>query len=439
MTKRLVFAPPLSLLFMSGVAVAQAEIGVADLAFAMDTFFLLMAGVLVMFMQAGFALLEAGLHSAKNAVNIMMKNYADFAVAGLAFWAVGFTFMYGGGWFLSGYETDLNVPVAADFFFQMVFAGTAATIVSGAIGGRMKFSAYLIFSVVMTALIYPGLGRWTWGGGWLDEMGFADFAGSSIVHAVGGFAALGGVLAVGPRLGRYTGNRVNAMPGHNMTLAGLGVFILWLGWFGFNPGSELALAPSIDADGSLVNHAEAVANIFLTTNLAAAAGAVVAMFFSWAKFGKPDFSMTVNGVLAGLVAITAGPDVIPPLLAVLTGAIGGLIVVISVQMFDALKVDDPVGAISVHGVCGIWGTLAVGLFGGADLVTQAIGTFAISGAAFVGGYAVFLVLKLILGLRVSAEDEFAGLDIAEHGTEAYATPDAMTNPVLTSKAAAGTD
>lgn len=417
----------LALTTLLSVTIAQEEAAsaqdIADLAYAMNTMFMVLAGVLVMFMQAGFALLEAGLHSAKNVVNIFMKNYADFAVAGIAFWAFGFTFMYGGGFALSGYTND-TVPVAADFFFQMVFAGTAATIVSGAIGGRMKFSAYLIFSVVMTGLIYPFLGQWTWGGGWLSEMGFVDFAGSTIVHAVGGFAALGGVLAVGPRIGRYTESRINVMPGHNMSLAGLGVFILWLGWFGFNPGSQLAIASVADAT--------AVADIFLTTNLAASAGALVALFVSWAQFGKPDFSMTLNGTLAGLVGITAGTANVTPVSSVIIGAIAGVIVVFGIQLLDNARIDDPVGAITVHGICGVWGTLAVGLFSSdANIVTQAIGTFSISGLAFVGGYVTFLILKpLTGGLRVSAEDEIKGLDYTEHGTEAYSNADSLGDPVV---------
>ncbi len=416
----------LALFTLLSVTIAQEEAAsaqdIADLAYAMNTMFMVLAGILVMFMQAGFALLEAGLHSAKNVVNIFMKNYADFAVAGIAFWAFGFTFMYGGGFALSGYTND-TVPVAADFFFQMVFAGTAATIVSGAIGGRMKFSAYLIFSVIMTGLIYPFLGQWTWGGGWLSQMEFADFAGSTIVHAVGGFAALGGVLAVGPRIGRYSDSRINVMPGHNMALAGLGVFILWLGWFGFNPGSQLAIAS--------VDDATAVANIFLTTNLAASTGAIVALFVSWAQFGKPDFSMTLNGTLAGLVGITAGCNVISPSGSVVVGAIAGVIVVFGIQLLDRARIDDPVGAITVHGICGVWGTLAVGLFGGANFVTQLIGTVSISGLAFVSGYVVFLVLKpLTGGLRVSAEDEIRGLDFTEHGTEAYSNADSLGDPVV---------
>ena len=406
--------------------IAALEAQLAETNFALDNLALLFFAVLVALMQPGFALLEAGLHSAKNVVNIFMKNFADFAVAGLAYWAVGFSIMYGSGLFLSGYESSF--APTADFFFQMVFAATAATIVSGAIGGRMKFTAYLIFSAVMTALIYPFMGQWQWGGGWLSNLGFYDFAGSSIVHAVGGFAALGAVLAIGPRLGRFAGGKAKAMPGHNMTLAGLGVFLLWLGWFGFNPGSQLAFSTADDMT--------AVANIFVNTNLAAAAGAVAAMTLSWAMFKKPDFSMTINGVLAGLVGITAGPDVIAGGWAVVTGAIAGIIVVLSVLMFDRLKVDDPVGAISVHGVCGIWGTAAVGIFGGANLGVQLLGTLSYSIGAFIAGYAIFYILKLTIGLRVSAEEEVQGLDVAEHGIEGYSSSDYLGDPVVL-KGAAG--
>jgi Amt family ammonium transporter len=403
------------------LALGQGE-SVADVAFALDTVALLVCALLVALMQPGFALLEAGLHSSKNVINIFMKNIADFAVAGLAYWAVGFAIMYGGGLFLRGYVTGMNVPSSADFFFQMVFAATAATIVSGAIGGRMKFSAYLIFSVVMTALIYPLMGAWQWGGGWLSQLGFADFAGSSVVHAVGGFAALGAVLAIGPRLGRYVGGRGVAMPGHNLAYAGLGVFLLWIGWFGFNGGSQLAFSSQADA--------LAVADIFVNTNLAAAAGGVAALLVSWGVFGKPDISMTINGVLGGLVSITAGPDVIAGLAAVAVGAIGGAIVVASVVALDRVRIDDPVGAVSVHGVAGIWGTAAVGVFGGASLGVQLLGTFSYAIGAFVAGYAVFLVLRLTIGIRVTPSDEVQGLDIAEHGVPGYATDDRLRDPVV---------
>ncbi len=404
----------------SAFALAQGE-SIADLAYALDTFALLMCAVLVIHMKPGFALLEAGLHGSKNAINIFMKNYATFAIAGLAFWAVGFAIMYGSGPFLSGYEADLY-PGAADFFFQMVFAATAATIVSGAIGGRMKFGAYLVFALVMTAVIYPFLGSWHWGEGWLYALGFHDFAGSSVVHAVGGFAALGAVLALGPRLGRYVNGKAMAMPGHNLPLAGVGVFLLWIGWFGFNGGSQLAFSSAADA--------QAIATVFLNTNLAAAAGAGAALFLSWVIFAKPDFSMTLNGVIAGLVSITAGPDVINGIWAVVVGAIGGVIVTYSIVLLDRLKLDDPVGAISAHGTAGVWGTAAVGIFGGANLGVQLLGTLAYAGAAFAASFVLFVALKAVMGIRVHAQEEVSGLDLAEHGAEAYRNTDTLNDPVL---------
>lgn len=403
-----------------GTALAQGE-SVAELAFALDTFALLMCAVLVIHMKPGFALLEAGLHGSKNAINIFMKNFATFAIAGLAFWAVGFSIMYGAPLFIAGYEAEAY-PGAADFFFQMVFAATAATIVSGAIGGRMKFGAYLAFALVMTAVIYPLLGSWHWGGGWLAERGFHDFAGSSVVHAVGGFAALGGVLAVGPRLGRYVGRRVVAMPGHNLPLAGVGVFLLWIGWFGFNGGSQLAFSSAADA--------QAIATVFLNTNLGAVGGAVAALLLSWAIFRKPDFSMTLNGVIAGLVSITAGPDVIHGIWAVVAGAIGGVLVTYSILLLDRLRIDDPVGAVSAHGTAGVWGTVAVGLFGGANLGVQLLGAAVYAGTAFVAAYGLFLALKATVGLRVAPHEEVTGLDAAEHGALAYVNTDSLNDPVL---------
>ena len=405
---------------LTALALAQGE-SIADLAYALDTIALLMCAVLVIHMKPGFALLEAGLHGSKNAVNIFMKNYATFAIAGIAFWAIGFSIMYGSGLFLSGYEADL-FPGAADFFFQMVFAATAATIVSGAIGGRMKFGAYLVFALVMTAFIYPFLGSWHWGGGWLEQLGFYDFAGSSVVHAVGGFAALGGIMALGPRLGRYVNGKVMAMPGHNLPLAGVGVFLLWIGWFGFNGGSQLAF--------STVEDAQVIATVFLNTNLAAAAGAFTALMLSWAIFKKPDFSMTLNGVIAGLVSITAGPDVINGIWAVLVGAIGGIVVTYSILLLDRLKLDDPVGAVSAHGTVGVWGTVAVGIFGGANLGVQLLGTLAYAGAAFGLTFVLFLALKAVMGIRVHAQEEVTGLDVAEHGAEAYRNHDSLNDPVL---------
>jgi Amt family ammonium transporter len=403
-----------------GVAFAQGTT-IEDLAYALDTFALIMCAVLVMHMHPGFALLEAGLHGSKNAINIFMKNYASFAVAGVAYWAVGFALMYGAPLFLNGYTKDLY-PGEADFFFQMVFAATAATIVSGAIGGRMKFGAFLTFAFLATAFVYPILGQWHWGGGWLAQLGFVDFAGSSVVHAVGGFAALAGVLAVGPRLGRYVGPRVVAMPGHNLPYAGIGVFLLWIGWFGFNGGSQLVFSSIADA--------QAVALVVLNTNLAAVGGAAAALFVSWAIFKKPDFSMTLNGVIAGLVSITAGPHVISGVWALLVGAIGGVLVTYAILLLDRLKIDDPVGAIPAHGVAGLWGTIAVGLFGGANLGVQLLGTLTYAGAAFAASYAIFMVLKPIMGLRVSAHEEVTGLDVAEHGALAYVNADSLSDPVL---------
>jgi Amt family ammonium transporter len=406
---------------LASVAIAQGE-SVEDVAFAIDTIGLLLCAFLVAFMQPGFALLESGLHSSKSVVNIFMKNIADFTISGLAYWAVGFGIMYGGGMFLSNYVTGMNVPNSADFFFQMVFAATASTIVSGAVGGRSRFSAFLIFAVIMTGFVYPVLGQWKWGLGWLDQRGFVDFAGSSVVHAVGGFASLGAVLALGPRIGRYVGNRVVPMPGHSMPLAGLGLFFLWIGWFGFNGGSQLAFSTVADAT--------AIADIILNTNLAAGAGGLAAMLVSWIAFGKPDISMTINGVLGGLVSITAGPDVITGLTAVLVGAIGGSIVVGSVVTFDRIRIDDPVGAISVHGIAGIWGTVAVGIFGGANLGVQLLGTLSYAGAAFVAGFAIFYLLKLVGLARVTPTEEVLGLDVSEHGMTGYHSDDSLGDPVL---------
>jgi len=437
---------------------AQATDTTARLTVAVDTLWVLVTGALVFFMQAGFALVEAGFQSAKNAVNILMKNASDFMVASIAFWAFGFAFMFGNGtgllglhgWFLQGPDTSpltgaayhgifaslswTGVPLFAKFFFQLVFAGTAATIVSGAIGGRVKFPAYLIFSVVMTTFVYAIIGHWAWGGGWLSQMGFIDFAGSTVVHAVGGFAALAAAIVLGPRIGRYRNGKVNAMPGHNMTFAALGVFILWLGWFGFNPGSTMGIV----GDPGLV------ARIFLTTNIAAAAAGVASMAVSWLRFGKPDFSMTMNGLLAGLVAITAPCAFVSPIGAVLIGLVAGVLVVAAIPMFDALGVDDPVGAVSVHGVCGVWGTMSVGLFGlpalGAaglfagggihSLLVQTLGTLSMSAAAFASVFVLWSILKATVGIRVGAHEEIGGLDVAEHGAEAYVPADALAEPVL---------
>ncbi|MFN2339974.1 MAG: ammonium transporter [Halanaerobium sp.] len=420
-------------ILFSGMALAQEDQAAAN-AIAIDTMWTLIAAFLVFFMQAGFAMVEAGFTRAKNAGNIIMKNMMDFASGSLVFWAVGFAFMFGSGnnfigttgYFLqdSFANLGLDIPIAAFFIFQTVFAATAATIVSGAMAERTNFSGYLAYSVVITAFIYPVVGHWIWGGGWLAEMGIVDFAGSTVVHSVGGWAALAGAIVLGPRIGKYNEDgSANALPGHNLLMAALGVFILWFGWFGFNPGSTVA--------GTDLS----IASIAVTTNLAAAAGAVMAMIVSWIKYGKADVSMTLNGALAGLVGITAGTAAVGNLSAVIIGAVAGVIVIYSVEFFDKLQIDDPVGAVSVHGVCGAFGTIAVGffategglLFGGGIslLITQIIGVVTVFVWAFGLGFILFKVIDAVIGLRVSEEDEIEGLDFSEHGAESY--PDFMVN------------
>ena len=402
-----------------------------------DILWTCIAAFLVFFMQAGFAMVEAGFTRAKNACNILMKNLMDFSIGSLAFWAIGFALMFGVSWKgligTSGffYEAPTNGDWAF-LIFQTVFAATAATIVSGAMAERTKFVGYLAYSVGITVLVYPIFGSWAWNGlvsgnagGWLEglgwgaagDQGFLDFAGSTVVHSVGGWAALAGALVLGPRIGKYVKGKTMPIPGHNIPLAALGVFILWLGWFGFNPGSTTSVA-----DG-------AFASIAVMTNLAAAAGAVGAMVVSWMMFKKPDTSFALNGALAGLVAITAGCDIMTAPMSVLTGLIAGVIVVLSVVMFDKLRIDDPVGAISVHGVCGAWGTLAIGLWatdvglfmggGTTQLAVQAVGVAAAFAWAFPVSLVIFLAIKATIGLRVSEEEERAGLDVVEHGMAAY--------------------
>jgi Amt family ammonium transporter len=400
----------------------------------------LVAAILVMFMQPGFAMVETGLTRAKNAGNILMKNYLDFAAGSVAFFIIGFGFMFGDsiGSFIgsSGFALGGTDATTADgqwtltfWFFQSVFAATAATIVSGAIAERTKFSAYIIISIVTTALIYPISGHWAWGGlwgeagGWLENMGFADFAGSTVVHSVGAWIGLAGAMVIGPRLGKYSPDgSSNAIPGHNMPLAALGVFILWFGWFGFNPGSTTT------ADGT-------IGYIAVNTTLAAATGTLGAMLTAWIRFGKPDPSMSMNGALAGLVAITAGCYDVSPVGALIIGLTAGIIVIFSITFLDkTLKIDDPVGAISVHGTCGAWGTLMVGflgapgyggvtglLYGGGfgQVVTQLIGIAAVFVWAFGTGFIAFSVVKALVGARVSEEEELKGLDISEHGMESY--------------------
>jgi len=391
-----------------------------------DYVWTLVAAALVFFMQAGFALVEAGFTRAKNAVNIMMKNLMDFSVGSLAFWAIGFGLMFGvsksgwlgtSGFFLSDFSPDGDPWVLAFWMFQVVFAATAATIVSGAMAERTKFVGYLLYSLFISALIYPVFGSWAWGSlfhgnGWLEGIGFIDFAGSTVVHSVGGWAALAGTIVLGPRLGKYTKDGgIKPILGHNIPLAALGVFILWLGWFGFNPGSTTAASKDI-------------AMIFVNTNLAAAAGAVLAMFTSWIKFGKPDVGMSLNGALAGLVAITAGCANVSPTSSIIIGAIAGIIVVFAVIMFDRIKVDDPVGAISVHGVNGAWGTLAAGIFNMGGTSAKIIGVQLLGIAAcfvwtFTAAYILFKIIDMTIGLRVSAEEEAKGLDLSEHAGNAY--------------------
>jgi Amt family ammonium transporter len=388
------------------------------------------AAFLVFFMQAGFAMVEAGFTRAKNAVNILMKNLMDFSVGTIAFFLIGFGLMFGksNGLFgttlfgMSGVEpgSDWNWTF---LIFQTVFAATAATIVSGAMAERTKFIGYLVYSVFITLFIYPIFGSWAWGGlldggGWLENLGFLDFAGSTVVHSIGGWLALAGAIMLGPRLGKYgPDGKPKAILGHNIPLAALGVFILWFGWFGFNPGSTTT------GDGS-------IGYIAVTTNLAAAAGAIVAMIVSWMIMKKPDASMALNGALAGLVSITAPCDGVSPAGAIIIGTIGGSLVVLSVLFIDnKLKIDDPVGAVSVHGVCGLWGTLSVGLFnmdsglfyGGGlkQLGVQALGAGAAFLWAFGLGLALFYGIKKTIGLRVTNEEELKGLDIGEHGMEAY--------------------
>jgi Amt family ammonium transporter len=391
----------------------------------LDLMWIVICGILVFFMQAGFTLVETGFTRAKNAGNIIMKNLMDLCIGSLGFWAIGYTIMYGDtiGTFIGSPTLFFSDPENMhNLFFQTVFAATAATIVSGAIAERTKFTTYIIFSIIMTVVIYPISGHWVWqGSGWLTELGFIDFAGSTVVHSVGGWAALIAAFLVGPRIGKYTNGKSNAIQGHNLLIGALGIFILWLGWFGFNAGSQLAISG---------DNASAVAGIIITTNLAAAAAAITAMFVSWGLYGKPDISMTLNGALAGLVAITAGCAAVSPMGAFIIGLIAGVIVVFSIEFIDKkLKIDDPVGAVSVHGVCGAIGTLLVGVFatdggllyggGFTQLGVQAIGVVSIGAWALGTSFIVLYALKKTIGLRVSKEEEIDGLDIHEHKANVY--------------------
>ncbi len=411
-------------------------------AYTINTLIMFVCAVLVLFMQAGFAMLEMGLNSAKNTVNILFKNVMDLSIGVLLFLFLGFGLMYPGednwngvfgfgGSFVSRDVEEVNrdddgavlYSSAADFLFQVAFAATAATIVSGAVAGRMRFGAYLAYSAFLTGLIYPISGMWKWGEGFLDQMGFQDFAGSVVVHAVGGFAGLAGAMVLGPRIGRFVKGRSVPIPGHNIAFAGLGVFILWIGWYGFNPGSQLVYFGTADA--------EATTFIALTTTIAAATGAVAAMIVAWLLFAKPDVTMALNGALAGLVGITANCDQVTQVGALIIGGVAGVLVVLGVIALDKLRIDDPVGAFPVHGLCGIWGGLATGLLGvnipeGLDRMgyvgVQAFGTFVIVAWAFFTMLLLFLVLRLFGLLRVSPEDEMAGLDITEHGMHGYPPP-----------------
>jgi len=429
---------------------ASIKSALADQKVAADTVWVLICGMLVFFMNTGFGMIETGFTRAKNAVNILSKNFIVFSAASLAFWLIGWGLMFGDGngfmgtnglFFLGGADNSpatgdaysgvyssiewATVPLLAKFFFQLVFAATAATIVSGAVAERIKYGSFIVFAFFLVAVMYPITGHWIWGGGWLAEKGFWDFAGSTVVHSVGGWSALAGAIVLGPRFGKYLKGKINAIPGHSLRAGFLGGFILWLGWFGFNPGSTMAAIPGD------------IAHIAVTTNMAAAAAVIFATMLSWVLHGKPDLGMSINGALAGLVAITAPCAFVGVGSSFIIGAMAGVIVVFSVAMFDKIHVDDPVGAISVHLVCGIFGTLALGLFaqdsiapgttgngllfggGLALLKAQLLGVVTVGLFTFGMAFAIFNLLKVTIGLRVSSEEEMIGLDIGEHGQVAY--------------------
>ncbi len=407
-----------------------------------DTFWVALCAMLVFWMNLGFASVESGMARAKNAVNILSKNFIVFAVSSLGFMLLGFGLMFGGDnpiigtqhlWILGSDNSFYDGFLGSDitfwikFFWQLVFCGTAATIVSGAVAERVKYIAFIIFSFILTLIVYPIVGHWIWGGGWLAKLGFLDFAGGTVVHSLGGWAALAGAIFLGPRIGKYSKDgKSHAIPGHNMSLAVIGVFVLWLGWFGFNPGSTLSFAHPTD-----------VAHVLLTTNTAAVTAILTSTATSWFKIGKPDLGMTINGCLAGLVIITPGAAYVSIPVSILLGAIGGIVVVFAVLMFDKIKVDDPVGATSVHLVCGVLGSLAVGFFAKEGVTTlsladglfysgnfsllgaQALGIVAVGAFVFFSSASIWFVLKKLMGIRVSREEELEGLDIGEHGNEAY--------------------
>lgn len=401
---------------------------ITELATSLDTVWVLLAAMLVFIMQAGFAMVEAGFARTKNTANILMKNLLDFSVGSLLFWALGFGLMFGAGRLVG--NVDLfgmagwsgAIPNEAFLVFQTMFCATAATIVSGAVAERTKFSAYLIYSVLIFGVVYPISGHWAWGGGWLADMGFHDFAGSAVVHSLGGWISLIGAWVVGARIGKYRNGKISPIPGHNLTIAALGVFILWFGWFGFNPGSQLAASTLADRLG--------ISHTFLTTNLSAAAGGVTALIVAWIRYGKPTLSLSLNGVLAGLVGITAGCDLVSAGGAAAIGAISGVAMLLAVEFFDRIaKIDDPVGAISVHGVCGTLGTIMTGLFsvenglfytGDASFLgIQVIGALAIMGWAILMAFIIFKGIDITMGMRVDKRVEEEGLDIYEHGETAY--------------------
>ncbi len=429
---------PLTVVFCFGifaeVAFAEGETAIADIVRGMDTFWVLLGAFLVFFMQAGFGMVEAGFIRAKNTCNILTKNFLDYCMASVGFFVFGYAIMFGvgngftgfSGFFLNGAESGADVPLYAFWLFQAAFCGAAATIVAGGMAGRMKFVTYLIYSFIISAFIYPVIGHWIWGGGWLAKLNFSDFAGSTVVHTVGGVAALIGTIILKPREGKYNPDgTANVIPGHSIPLASLGVFILWFGWFGFNAGSTLS-----------VGNGDLIARVALNTNIAAATGGITAMLTVWKLFGKPDLSMAMNGALAGLVAITAPCAFVSPAASIAIGAIGGVLVVFGVILLDKMRIDDPVGAVPVHALNGIWGTLAIGIFGRKalgvayeglaygggfkQLGIQALGSFSTVIFIFVTMGVVFKVLDMTIGLRVSREEELKGLDIGEHGMESYA-------------------
>lgn len=395
-----------------------------ETAFIFNTLLFLLGGILVMWMAAGFAMLEAGMVRAKNVSIQLTKNIGLYSIAGLMYWVLGYSIMYVDvgsyigtfwpySWPEAGATNEGDYSVASDWFFQMVFVATAASIVSGTVAERVKLWPFFLFVVILTGILYPITGAWTWGEGWLDEMGFSDFAGSTIVHSVGGWAALAGAIVIGARSGKYGADgSVHPIPGSNMALATLGVFILWLGWFGFNGASQLAMGTNADISD--------ISRIFANTNLAAAGGVVTALILTQLVYGKVDITMALNGALAGLVSITAEPLTPGPFAAIIIGAVGGAIVVFSVPLLDKLKIDDVVGAIPVHLLAGIWGTLVVPVTNGdASFGVQIIGIVAMGAFAFIASFIVWMILKVTIGVRVSPEEEMTGLDVAEIGVEAY--------------------